>query len=80
MKAIIHIMPRSDILDPQGRAIAQALQEQGFPIKDARQGKRIELLLADTKKKDDALKRCHTMCRDLLVNGVIEDYHIELID
>ncbi|MBC6444163.1 MAG: phosphoribosylformylglycinamidine synthase subunit PurS [Alphaproteobacteria bacterium GM202ARS2] len=76
MKAVIHIMPHSTLLDPQGRAIALALQEQGYPVADARQGKRIELHLSQPCDK----ATIETMCQELLVNGVIESYHIDMVD
>ena len=80
MKAIIHIMPQTDLLDPQGRAIAQALREQGFAIEDARQGKRIEIVFSAPQTPDVIEKQCHAMCQTLLVNHIIEQYRIEIAD
>jgi phosphoribosylformylglycinamidine synthase PurS subunit len=76
MKAIIHVSLRSGILDPQGKAIAHALQGMGFDeVADARQGKTIELTL--NGKADEA--RLKDMCERLLANPVIEDYRVELV-
>jgi phosphoribosylformylglycinamidine synthase len=66
------------VLDPQGRAIHHALASLGFAgVADVRQGKYIELDLAET----DAAKaraQLDAMCRQLLANTVIEDYAVEL--
>jgi phosphoribosylformylglycinamidine synthase len=68
------------VLDPQGRAIRHALDSLGFGgVQDARQGKLIELELAEA---DPAKARAQVdeMCRRLLANTVIENYAIELVD
>lgn len=78
MRARIHVMPKRGVLDPQGRAIARALEGLGFQgIGEARQGKVIEIELAE----DDPVRaREHVaaMCERLLANPVVEDYVIEL--
>lgn len=78
MKARVHIGLKPGVLDPQGRAIHHALEGLGFAgIEDVRQGKIIELELAES----DAVKaraEVERMCRKLLANTVIEDYRIEL--
>ena len=76
MKAIIHITLKNGVLDPQGKAIGHALNDLGFDeVSDARQGKVIELDLADGTDKT----RIQDMCDKLLANPVIEDYEIELV-
>jgi phosphoribosylformylglycinamidine synthase subunit PurS len=78
MKAQVYIRLKSGVLDPQGKAIANALGGLGFTgIGEVRQGKLIELELAET---DSARARTQVdeMCRRLLANPVIEDYTIEL--
>lgn len=75
MKAVIHVSLRQGILDPQGKAIAQALQAMGYTeVEDARQGKVIELSL---KNAADEV-RLKEMCDKLLANPVVEDYRIEI--
>ena len=77
MKARIHITPRAGILDPQGRAIANALTALGFAgVGEVRQGKLIELELPDMSP-EEARKTIKSMCEKLLANPVIEDYAIE---
>ncbi len=80
MKAKIHITLKSGVLDPQGKAIEHALGSLGFKgIGNVRQGKYVELDVAET----DAAKARETLdavCRTLLANTVIENYHIDLAD
>ncbi len=78
MKAIIHVGLKPGVLDPQGRAIARSLSDLGFPeVKGARQGKVIELDLAETDA-DTAKNRVTEMCEKLLANTVIESYRVEI--
>ncbi len=78
MKARIHITLKSGVLDPQGKAIHQALEGLGFDgIEDVRQGKYIEVDLTETDK-DKAQEKLDEMCRKLLANTVIENYTITL--
>ena len=79
MKARVHVMLKSGVLDPQGKAIAHALGSLGFAgVNDVRQGKVIELDLAesDPKRAEATVK---AMCEKLLANTVIENYAIELM-
>ncbi|MEE8516737.1 MAG: phosphoribosylformylglycinamidine synthase subunit PurS [Alphaproteobacteria bacterium] len=78
MKARVHVTLKDGVLDPQGKAIANALGALGFEgINQVRQGKVIELDIeeSDPKKARLAIDR---MCDKLLANTVIEDYTIEL--
>jgi phosphoribosylformylglycinamidine synthase subunit PurS len=74
MKTRVHITLKSGVLDPQGKAIHHALEGLGFEgVNDVRQGKLIELDLAETVSDADV----DAMCRKLLANMVIENYRIE---
>ena len=78
MKIRVHITLKNGVLDPQGKAISHALGSLGFDgVNDVRQGKFIELDIAET---DEARARdtVDSMCRKLLANTVIEDYRIDL--
>jgi phosphoribosylformylglycinamidine synthase PurS subunit len=78
MKARIHVTLKSGVLDPQGKAIAHALGNLGFNgIGEVRQGKYIEVELAETDKAR-AKATVEQMCQKLLANTVIENYTIEL--
>jgi phosphoribosylformylglycinamidine synthase subunit PurS len=79
MKARIKITLKTGVLDPQGRAIQTALGSLGLSgINDVRQGKFIEIDLAET---DEAKARLaiERMCKELLANTVIENYAYELV-
>lgn len=74
MKALVHVTLKPGVLDPQGRAIHQALEGLGFDgIGDVRAGRLIQLDLADGTS-DETID---AMCRQLLANSVIETYRIE---
>ena len=74
MKAVVTVMLKPGVLDPQGKAIEHALAGLGFAgVDSARVGKLIELDVADSV--DDA--QVDAMCRQLLANTVIENYRVE---
>jgi phosphoribosylformylglycinamidine synthase PurS subunit len=80
MKAKVHITLKNGVLDPQGKAIAGALNNMGFPeVADVRQGKYIELVVNETdrKKAEAAIDK---MCKGLLANTVVENYKFEIIE
>jgi len=80
MKARIHVTLKSDVLDPQGRAIQHALGALGFQsVKDVRQGKYLEIDLAE-QDRTKARQAVDQMCSRLLANTVIENYAIDLVD
>ena len=80
MKATIYISLKNGVLDPQGKAIENALGQLGFDgVDNVRQGKMIELELADTDA-NQARGRLREMCEKLLANTVIENYDIRLDD
>jgi phosphoribosylformylglycinamidine synthase subunit PurS len=77
MKARVRVTLRPGVLDPQGKAIGNALASLGFiGIGEVRQGKLIELDLAETDPVR-AREQVEAMCKELLANPVIEDYVIE---
>ncbi len=76
MKATVTVMPKSGVLDPQGKAIAHALETLGFTgVNDVRAGKVIELQLAETDA-DKARAQAEEMARKLLANMVIESFRV----
>lgn len=80
MKAIIKVGLKPGVLDPQGRAIARGLNDLGYKgVKDARQGKIIELDLT-TEDKAVAEQDVKEMCEKLLANTVIESFDIRIED
>lgn len=76
MKARVHVMLKDGVLDPQGEAVRHALGAMGFDgVEGVRQGKVIELDLADGTSEADVTE----MCERLLANTVIESYRIEVV-
>ncbi len=75
MKARVHVMLKAGVLDPQGEAIRHALGAMGFDgVEGVRQGKVIELDLADGVSEADVRE----MCEKLLANTVIESYTVDM--
>ncbi len=75
MKAKVHVMLKNGVLDPQGEAVRHALGALGFDgVHGVRQGKVIELDLADGTTEAQVAE----MCEKLLANTVIESYRIEM--
>lgn len=78
MKAIVTVMLKDGVLDPQGRAIGHALGNLGFKgVGEVRAGKVIELELAETDRAR-AQAVAEDMARRLLANTVIEAYRVEI--
>ena len=78
MKAHVHITLKKGVLDPQGKAIENALKTLGFDqVKNVRQGKFIEIEL-DEKDPMKAEKQVAKMSERLLANTVIENYQIDI--
>ena len=76
MKALVTVMPKPSVLDPQGAAAAEAIRHHGLEkIGRVRIGKVIEIELPEAV--DEAL--LHEISRDLLSNPVIEDYSISIV-
>ena len=72
-KIIVQVMPKQDLLDPQGKAVARALERSGHKaISAVRIGKRIELHYATTPT-DAQLEEAKRIAESFLSNGVIED-------
>ncbi len=78
MKAVVTVMLKDGVLDPQGKAIGHALHTLGFAgVRDVRAGKVIEL---DLDESDPARARAaaEEMARRLLANLVIESFSVRV--
>ena len=76
-RVIVDVMPKPEILDPQGKAVHGALPRLGFDgVTDVRQGKRFELEVADTS--ESTLAEVHRIAETLLSNPVIEDFAVRV--
>jgi phosphoribosylformylglycinamidine synthase PurS subunit len=79
MRACIRITLKHGVLDPQGKAIENALASLGFEgVSEVRQGKYVEVDLQETDE-GRARAQVEKICRDLLANPVIEKYAYELV-
>ncbi|MFM2377265.1 MAG: hypothetical protein RLZZ165_2362 [Bacteroidota bacterium] len=78
-QANIHIMPRPELLDPQGKATQHGLNNLGFDtVANLRVGKRIQLEI-EAKTKNDASQMVDEACKKLLANLIMESYEFELL-
>ncbi|MXG90093.1 phosphoribosylformylglycinamidine synthase subunit PurS [Nocardioides flavescens] len=77
-KVVVDVMPKPEILDPQGKAVLGALPRLGFQgVVDVRQGKRFELEVAG-EVTDAVLAQVHEMAETLLSNPVIENFEVRV--
>ncbi len=80
MKARVHVTLKSGVLDPQGKAVQHSLAGLGFGgVNDVRQGKYIELELAETDPAK-AKESVEAMCQKLLANMVIENFSVDIAE
>jgi len=78
MVARVIVTPKPIVNDPQGITVKQGLAALGFrEVSDVRVGKYIEVTL-DAANEHEARQRVEAMCRQLLANHVIEDFHFEI--
>lgn len=76
-RVVVEVMPKAEILDPQGQAIHRALGRLGHDgVTDVRQGKRFELEVAD----DVSEAELEEIASSLLANTVIEDWKVVRVD
>jgi phosphoribosylformylglycinamidine synthase len=75
-KVKVNVYLKENILDPQGKAVSNALHQLGFAeVQSVRVGKHIQLLLDDVT---DLESRVKSMCSQLLVNEVMEDMEFSI--
>jgi len=80
VKALVHVILKPDVLDPQGKAIRNACAALGYEaVSDVRQGKLFEIRL-DADDKEQARKLVAELCDKLIANPVIENYKIVRVD
>lgn len=78
-RVAVHIVPRRGLLDPQGKAVADALHTLGFAsVSDVHVGRHVVVEL-DARDAADAEKEARAMCVRLLANPVTEDFEIAAV-
>jgi phosphoribosylformylglycinamidine synthase len=75
-RVVVEVMPKQEILDPQGAAVRDALGRLGFEVSAVRQGKRFVLEVESLD--ENTLSRVTDMASTLLANPVIEDFAVRL--
>ena len=73
----INIMPKKALLDPQGKAVKNALSSLDLKVEDVRIGKSINVVIkAETKEM--AISKIESACEKLLVNQITEEYSYKI--
>lgn len=79
-RCAIHIVPRRGILDPQGKAVSDALHSLGFAaVGEVRVGRHV-VVDTDAESADAARDAVKAMCEKLLANPVTEDFEIASVE
>ena len=79
-RVVVDVMPKPEILDPQGKAVHGALPRLGFSgVTDVRQGKRFELEV-EGEVTAEVIAQIHQMAETLLSNPVIESFTVRIED
>lgn len=76
-RVVVEVMPKPEILDPQGKAVTGALARLGFEGLTVRQGKRFEIEV-DGELDDARLAQVHDAAERLLANTVIEAFVVQV--
>ena len=74
-RVVVDVMPKPEILDPQGKAVTGALRRLGFSGLAVRQGKRFEIEV-DGDVTPERLDDIHRLAETLLANTVIESFDV----
>ncbi len=76
--AEINVMPHKGLLDPQGKAVTNSLNANGFKqIENVRVGKRITLEI-EAANEEEAKTIVETSCKKLLVNAIMESFEFSV--
>ncbi len=74
-RVVVNVMPKPEILDPQGKAVTGALKRLGFQGLSVRQGKRFEVEI-EGEVTDEVLAEIGRAAEMLLANTVIESFDV----
>jgi phosphoribosylformylglycinamidine synthase PurS subunit len=78
LRAEISVTLKRTVADPQGLTVKHALESLGYKnLEEVRVGKLIVVDL-DSKDKEKARQEIDQMCKKLLANPIVEDYHFEI--
>jgi len=74
----LKILPKTEVLDVQGRAIAETLKRRGYSIADCHYGKLIRLKMK-MNSREEALDQAKGIAESLLCNSLVENYELEIL-
>ena len=74
----IKILLKKEVLDVQGRAIADTLKRRGYSIEDCRYGKFLELKIQGNSK-EEVLEQANKMAKSVLCNSLVESYELAFL-
>ena len=74
---VINIMPKKALLDPQGKAVKNALSSLNLKVEDVRIGKNIDVIV-EAETKELAISKIEEACKKLLVNQITEEYKYKI--
>lgn len=75
MKVGVRVMPKTEVLDSQGRAVSQTLKHHGQQVESCRIGKFIELVFPDLSE-EEAMVKAHEIAEFVLYNPLTENYEV----
>ena len=75
---VVKILPKKEVLDVKGRAIAETLKRQGHSLEKCHYGKLL-ILSIKTNNPQTALKKAKEMAQSVLCNKLVEDYELEVL-
>ncbi|TNF28038.1 MAG: phosphoribosylformylglycinamidine synthase subunit PurS [Bacteroidetes bacterium] len=79
-RAEIDVMPKKELLDPQGKAVSSSMKNLGLPeIGNVRIGKHISLEV-EAADADAAKTKVEKACKELLANQIMESFEFELTE
>jgi len=79
MKVIVHIMPKENLLDPEGAAIQYAMHRLGYDkTNNVRVGKTVQFTISGIEDRKLLTEQVDKLCQQLLSNTNIEDYRYEI--
>ena len=79
-RVAVHVVPRQGLLDPQGKAVADALHSLGFgSVASVHVGRHL-VLEVEARDEGDAREQVKRMCAQLLANPVTEDFEIASVN
>lgn len=78
-RVVVDVMPKPEILDPQGKAVTGALTRLGYDGLTVRQGKRFEIDV-EGDVTDERLAEINEAAEKLLANTVIETFTVRVVE